>query len=147
MQAHRALWQLAATREAERLLGYRLRAVVPISARRLDAFMADLGSTEFIKRQEAEESLYEARESAADKLREALRKSSDLEVRRRVERLLRQLHPRAPRRLREVRAVMVLEARGTPPARALLARLAAGIPSARLTQEASAALKRLDARR
>jgi len=81
-----------------------------------------------------------------DALTEAHGKATDLEVRRRVERLLAQLQPRAPERLREGRAILVLESRTTPAARRLLARLAAGVPGARLTQEAKAALKRLDAR-
>jgi WD40 repeat protein len=53
------------------------------------------------------------------------------------------LQPRAAERVREARAVLVLEARATPEARQLLRRLAAGLPQARLTQEAKAALQRL----
>src|SRR5262249_44515666 len=42
--------------------------------------------------------------------------------------------------------VMALEVRGTPEARRLLERLAAGLPEARLTQESRAALRRLGGR-
>jgi hypothetical protein len=47
---------------------------------------------------------------------------------------------------RGVRAVAVLEDIGTQQARRLLMALAGGEPEARLTQEARAALKRLDRR-
>ena len=45
-------------------------------------------------------------------------------------------------RLRAVRAVAVLERVGTPDAKALLGRLAKGAPAARLTREATDALRR-----
>jgi hypothetical protein len=48
--------------------------------------------------------------------------------------------------LRSVRAAEVLERIGTPEARRLLGQLATGAAEARLTREAKAALKRLDAR-
>jgi hypothetical protein len=45
-----------------------------------------------------------------------------------------------------VRAVLALEARGTPEARRLLEKLADGAPEAWLTQESRAALRRLERR-
>src|SRR5262245_29414966 len=60
------------------------------------------------------------RDGAKSYLARSLRDSPDLEVRRRLERLLKPLEPRAPQRLRECRAVLALEARGTPAARRLL---------------------------
>ena len=47
-------------------------------------------------------------------------------------------------RLRELRAVEALERMATPEARRVLGGLAAGVTDARLTQEAKAALDRLD---
>jgi hypothetical protein len=147
MTAHRSLWRLAALPQADALLSRRLRPVEPVPADRLRTLIAGLSSADFTTREKVERALGEAGESAADALAEARRHTADLEVRRRAERLLDQLQPRTPERLREARAVLVLEARGTPVARKLLARLAAGVPGARLTQEAKAALKRLGATR
>jgi hypothetical protein len=64
--------------------------------------------------------------------------------RRRAERLLAVLAavPVPPGRLRELRSVEALERMGTPAARGLLARLAAGDPAAYLTREARAARDR-----
>jgi WD40 repeat protein len=53
------------------------------------------------------------------------------------------MQPRTPERLQQARAVLVLEARGTPEARRLLRHLTTGLPQARLTQEAKGALQRL----
>jgi hypothetical protein len=50
-----------------------------------------------------------------------------------------------PKRLRELRAVEVLERIAAPAARAELKRLAGGAPEAGLTRDAAAALKRLEA--
>jgi WD40 repeat protein len=144
LRAHRALWRLAVVPEADAFLSRNLHPVEPVSSDRLRTLIADLGSRDFSVRQKAERSLSEAREAAAVMLAEAHRKATDVEVRLRMQRLLDRLQSRAPERLRESRAVMVLEARGTPAARRLLARFAAGVPAARLTQEAKAALKRLE---
>jgi hypothetical protein len=75
----------------------------------------------------------------------ALAAKPPLEVRRRIEKVLAKLDgPVAdPWRLRELRAVEVLEHVGTPDARHVLKTLAAGVPEARMTQEASASLERL----
>jgi hypothetical protein len=84
-------------------------------------------------------------------LRKALAGPASLEVRSRVRRLLRKAEvERADlpaNRLRALRAVEVLEHVGSPDAKRVLARLAAGAPAARLTTEASAALQRLARRR
>jgi hypothetical protein len=69
-----------------------------------------------------------------------------LEVRRRIERLLLPLlEPGlSTERLRQRRAVAVLEQVGSPEAVKVLRRLAKGAPGAALTREAKAALRRLE---
>ncbi|HYV35309.1 MAG TPA: hypothetical protein VE988_06370, partial [Gemmataceae bacterium] len=71
-----------------------------------------------------------------------------LEVKQRLQAILKTIeNGRAavlpPNELRELRCITVLERMATKDARKLLSELAAGAPDARLTQEASAALKRL----
>jgi hypothetical protein len=142
-RAHRALWRLTTLPEADAYLALRLSAVRTLPRERLRTLIDDLGNDDFITRQKAEEGLILAREAAFEALTEARRKAKDVELRLRLERLLDRLKPRGADRLREARAVMVLEVRGTPEARQLLQRLAGGLPEARLTQEAKAALTRL----
>jgi hypothetical protein len=70
------------------------------------------------------------------------------EVRRRAELLLDLADARhlSPEGLRTLRAVEVLERVANPEARKVLQSLASGAPGATVTQEAQAALKRLDKR-
>jgi WD40 repeat protein len=142
-RAQRALWRLAALPEADAFLARHLRPVEGMPPQRLRTLLTDLGSTDFDRRQRAEEALAEAGEAARAALTEEFARTEDLEVKRRLAGLQERLQPRAPERLREIRAVLALEARGTPEARRLLQRLAAGLPDARLTQEAKNATERL----
>ena len=146
MQAHRALWRLAALTEADTFLADRLSPVKDMPPEQLRALLADLSSSDFATREKAEQALAAAGEAVRAALAEASAGTQDVEVARRLARLQARLQPWTPETLREVRAVMVLEARGTAEARRLLRRLAAGLPEARLTQEARAALERLPRR-
>jgi hypothetical protein len=86
-------------------------------------------------------------ERARPALRAALKAGGSLERRRRIEQLLGALDAGASgEALRSVRAVEVLEGIGSSEARQVLAALADGLPSARLTREARAALQRLGQR-
>jgi WD40 repeat protein len=78
-------------------------------------------------------------------LRETLEEKTTLEIRRRVELLLKKLDtdPPPPEILRHIRAVQALEYIGSADAKSLLKSIAEGMPSARLTLEARAALQRL----
>jgi hypothetical protein len=77
-------------------------------------------------------------------LRDQLTRKPSLEVRKRIELLLARIHGPVtnPDWLRAMRAIEVLEAIGTPQARAALEILAQGAPAHRLTQAAGGALKR-----
>jgi hypothetical protein len=111
-----------------------------------DLLVRGLASDEYEARQRSEAGLKQLGEYAAASLRRATL-NPDLEVRLRAERLLA-LHfspLRDPKRLREVRAVEVLERIGTREARELLESLASGHPDARLTREALSSLTRMEA--
>jgi hypothetical protein len=81
-------------------------------------------------------------------VRKALAGKLSTEARLRLERLRDRLDGEglSANVLRALRAVEALEHTGTPEARRLLEALARGAPEARLTQEARAALRRLERR-
>jgi WD40 repeat protein len=143
VHAHRALWRLADLPEADAFLARRLQPVKSVPPERLRALLADLGSPNFDTREKADQELAAAGEAVRAALAEESARTEDAEVRRRLAGLQERLQSRDPEQLREVRAVLALEARGTVEARRLLQRLAAGLPEARLTQEAKEALERL----
>jgi hypothetical protein len=106
--------------------------------------LRELDSDDFSTRKEASEGLLRLGEAAEPLLKQALADGLSAEARRRVEAVLGQLDPTAnPQRLRDLRAVEALEISGTPEARRLLEELSAGAPTARLTRDAKAALRRL----
>src|SRR5262249_20943196 len=112
---------------------------------KIEQLVTDLDSDKFQVRTAATAQLKALGELAEPALRRALAGDPSAEVRRRVEQLLEKVQEWAPppERLREVRAVDVLERAATPEARKLLHELAKGAPEARLTREARAALDRL----
>jgi WD40 repeat protein len=145
-RAYRAMGWLAADPGAVQLLGARLRPVPSPEVGQVPRLLHELDSPDFATRERAMQELEEIGEPARGQLEAACAGAASAEARRRAQMVLDKLHPRSAERLREVRAVQVLEYVGTPPARRLLQRLARGAPGARLTQEAKAALERLDAR-
>ncbi len=118
-----------------------------MSAAAVRKLLDGLDSDEARTRQEAQAKLAALDVQAEAALKKELAATRSAEVRRSVRRLLGRLESPGPdrERLREVRAVEVLESIGTRQARALLARLAKGA-DARLTREAKEALARLAAR-
>ncbi|HZU37742.1 MAG TPA: sigma-70 family RNA polymerase sigma factor [Gemmataceae bacterium] len=105
--------------------------------------IAELDSRRFAVRQQATAALAQSLEQAAPLLRKALTSQLSTEARRRIEQLLQGLDPPTGERLRQLRAVEVLEYAATPEARSLLAGLAQGVPEAGVTRAAKAALQRL----
>ena len=81
-------------------------------------------------------------------VRNRLNQTESAEVRRRAGAFLDQFDQAepSPARLRELRAVELLEGIGTPAAKQYLAELAQGAAGAPLTREAAAALGRLERR-
>ena len=91
-----------------------------------------------------ETELAEFGELAEPSLRQALAEGPPLNVRQRLEQLLNRLSNVPPTaRLRESRAVEVLELIGTPEAHQVLEGLAGGTATASLTRQAKKAIHRL----
>jgi WD40 repeat protein len=143
LQAVGALSQ--APKQSVALLHKQVRPTPPV-AKRLAKWLAELDSDDFAVREKASEEIGRLGRVAAPALREALKGRPSPEVRRQVERALARIDQRRHTReeLRDLRAVLVLEQIGSAEARALLRRLAAGAAEAPLTQEAKAALRRLE---
>jgi WD40 repeat protein len=147
--ANDALASLAAHPEISvKLFADRLRPVPKASAERVRKLIADLRSTDFAAREAATKALTELRDSVAPELRELLKNDLDLETKRRVERLLRDVVEHAilvppGNELRALRVIRLLEAMDTPESRGLLERLADGGPAAVRTRIARQAMDRL----
>jgi RNA polymerase sigma factor (sigma-70 family) len=149
--AYAAVRKLAAWPDrAVPFLGERLRPVRPADERRLAGLIADLDSNSFAARDNASRELEKLAEAALPAIRKALEGRAGPEARRRLEALAEKpaqaWRTPGPETLRLIRALEALESVGTPEARRVLEGLAQGIPEARLTQEAKAALERLAGR-
>jgi Tol biopolymer transport system component len=113
-------------------------------------FIADLDSPTFAVRKKASDELERLGVLAMAVCRQALQGPGSLEVRRRLEHVLAKQEQEewspSGEVLRRIRAAEVLERVGTAACRSLLRKLSQGASQARLTREASAALKRLESR-
>ena len=134
-----------ATDEAVPLLKARLKLIEAPPTGRIERLIADLDSDTFEVREKAVKELRGYREQAAPALRKALQGTPSAELSRQARQLLADLDGPItdPERLRQLRAVEVLERLGTPAAKELLESLAKGDPNARLTRDAKASLERL----
>jgi RNA polymerase sigma factor (sigma-70 family) len=145
-KAYQAIWKLAASpAQTVSLLKERIQPVPHGDSVRIARFLADLDSDTFEVRDKATKELERLADSAQAALRETLAKAPSVEVRRRVEQLLAKLDGLGTKGepLRTSRAIETLERIGTPEARQLLDKLAAGAPGAWQTREAKAAAKRI----
>ncbi len=157
-QAYRAIWTLsAAPDQAVAFLQTHLPAVPHEDDKNLAALIADLDNDDFAMREAVTRELIWLGPQVEPALRRTLANNPSPEVRGRIEGVLPAHHswgilpalenlagPRDAATLCSVRAIWVLQRIGTPEARALLERLAAGDPQARPTREAQAALARLN---
>jgi WD40 repeat protein len=105
-------------------------------------WIQDLSSGRFAIRSKASAMLQKIGPSVEPELRAALPKAGDVEAKRRMEELLERLaaYEWTAEEVLHARAVEVLDAIGTPAARALLTRWASGDPAAVLTTQARRAL-------
>ncbi len=144
VKAYDAVWTLAAAPEqAVPFLKMHLSPVPRPDAKLVAQLLADLDSDDFAVRQKAVEELRKLGDTVASDLRKALDGKPSLEVRRRLQQLLDQSRDWTSERLRDHRAIQVLEHIGTRPAKDLLQHLTAGAPETLRTEEAKAALGRL----
>jgi hypothetical protein len=145
--AFAALADLAAA--PDRAVALVRRALKPARAvptdDQLDRTFADLDSAAFATRDQASRRLAEWGELAVPGVRQRLARAESAEVRRRARNFLDQFDRAtpSPQRLRQLRAVELLEGIATPAAREVLSQLAKGAAEAPLTLEAAAALERL----
>jgi len=145
-QAYAALWLLAsAPKQALPLLREALPRAAPVDAAHLGKLIAALDDDDFEKRERVTDELVKLGEQAEPALKKALDGKPAVEMRRRLEYLLERLRGsgESGERLRQARALEVLEAIRTPEARALLEELSKGAAEAWLTREAKTALARL----
>jgi RNA polymerase sigma factor (sigma-70 family) len=144
--AYRALRLLAeAPALSLPLAGQWLRPAQAPDAREVQRWIDDLDSGRFAARERAVRELARLAEGAAAALRRFLAQGPAPEARRRVEQLLDKLQGPVtdPERLRQLRALELLERIATREARQLLQALTQGAPEARLTQAAQDTLRRL----
>jgi hypothetical protein len=144
-KAYEAIGKLAAgPARAVPFFKDRLHPVAGVDPRHIKQLIDLLDNDQFEERERATAALAAILDHAEPALRRKLAEGRPSpEQRRRIERLLEDTKPLAPERLREVRAIEVLEHIGTPEAQQVLKTLATGAPEARLTREAKAALERL----
>jgi WD40 repeat protein len=145
-RAYQAIWRLVAVPgPASAFLRGRLQPVPHTDPRRVSQLLLDLDDNRFAVRQRAARQLENLGEVVETALRKELERRPSLEVRRRIEWLLKKREGKmlSQDALRVSRAEEVLGQIGSGDARAILARLAQGEPEARVTQEAKLAVQRL----
>jgi len=144
-KAYRAIWTLAdSPTSALAFLKDHLKPAQEPDPKHVQRLLADLDSDQFVTRDKAAKELAKLGEQIEPSLRKALEGQPSEEVRRQVKAILDA--PRAVpsgETLRTLRAIQVLERIGTPEARDVLKKLAAGAAAARETREALESLERL----
>jgi RNA polymerase sigma factor (sigma-70 family) len=145
------IWQLVrAHQQTIPFLRERLQpAKAGVDAERVARLIADLNNERFKVRDQASKELEKLGEAAEPALRRAARGKPPVETLKRLERLLGKLDQLAvaPERMRQSRALEILEHIGNAQARQVLQALAGGTAGAWLTEEARAALERLGSKR
>jgi hypothetical protein len=144
-KAYRTMARLGESPAAVGLLRERLKPADAPDAKRIAQLIAQLDHDDFAVREQATKDLESLGQQAEDALRKAAGASPSAEAARRLAGLLEKVAAGATtgERLREIRALEVLEGLGPPEARKLLEELARGAPEAALTREAKASLERL----
>lgn len=144
-RAFRAAWALAAVPDRSLpFLEHRLTPATDADLRRLPQLLADLNHDQFAVRSRAREELERFGPEVEPQLRRAVAGDVAPEVRRRLEAVLAApVIVRSPEKLRRLRAIYSLEMIGSDRAQKTLEAMSNGLPAARETQAAKAALSRL----
>lgn len=124
----------------------RLKPVPAPDAQRVEAWIAELNSDDFSKREKANAELEALGPLAMPAVKPKLAdKVTSLEVRRRLQRLVEKVETNtlSGEELRGLRAVEILEAIATPEAKEVIAAIAKGAAGAKLTDDAKRAQARL----
>jgi hypothetical protein len=151
-KAYQAVGRLAAApKESMPFLRARVRPAAPLSVvqqKLVERWLRELDDDRFAMREQASAELARLGEAVLPAARRTLAEKPSAEVRRRLREIVEQLAGSAgsPDGRAALRAVEALELVGDVQARDLLKELAAGLPEAALTREASAALERLTRR-
>jgi WD40 repeat protein len=146
VKAHRAIWTMVSSKQTAERLSARLRPVAAPERGKVEELLRQLEGEEFDARQKAQRELETLADVAEPSLHRALANKPSLELRRHIEEILERTKEPSPERLRTWRAAEVLGQIDSTEARRLLQSLATGAPDARLTRQAIAVLKRLEAR-
>jgi WD40 repeat protein len=147
-ETHLAIRSLVAA--SDQSVAYLQKVLAPAATaeyEKISQFLRDLNSQRFPVRERAIKELEISADMALPGLKALRKNPPSEEVRRRVAILLKKLEgvQPSPRTIRALRAVEVLEKIATKEARHHLGALSRGVPEARLTQDAKAALNRLAA--
>jgi RNA polymerase sigma factor (sigma-70 family) len=134
---------LATPPQTVRLLAEKIKAVEAADADLLRRLIAELRDAKFAVREAASKSLSELGEKARPALEGAARSSSP-EVVERAKKILGEIELITPEQLPQIRAVEVLERIASDEAKNLLKQWASGVKGAVLTEEAWAAVGRLE---
>ncbi len=137
---------LANPEEAVKVFEKELKPAVAPKDGDVKRWIEELGSADFATRTAATKALAAVADHADAKLQAALKDSTNAEQLQRLESLIEKAGSVASdtARLRQVRAVEVLERIGTPEAKRLLKALAGGASGATQTREAAESLRRLN---
>lgn len=148
-KAYLAMWSLVSTGDqAVEFLSKLLQPASPTDPAKIARWIADLDHQQFAVRERATMALMQVVDQAENSMKAELEKTNSAEVRQRIRRVLDSAGDVDPSqaRLREIRAVEVLETLGSPAARERLTALSRGPKGALLTRDAQAAMKRLTSR-
>jgi hypothetical protein len=146
-RAYRAMGSfLQAPPQSVPFLQEHVRPIAALENARFQQLLVGLESDQFAVREKATEALEQLGDVAEPALRGVLAGKPSLDVAQRVDDLLSKMSSWSGERLRMWRVIQVLEGIGTLEAQAVLKTLAGGASASRVTQEAKAALERLDKR-
>ncbi len=136
---------LAAAPAAVKFFADKIKPEAPLDPKQVQRLLADLDSDQYAERERASKALGALGHQVKPYLEEAIKTAKSTEVHDRASKILAALQaaPAAPQELRQLRAVLVLELIGDDESKNLLNKWANGPAAALLTEEASAALKRL----